>query len=402
VASQPDNERWVLRHVSFGVAPGEAVGIVGRNGAGKSTLLKLISGVSQPTEGSISTIGRVGAILELGMGFNFEFSARENVKHCAGLMGFPAPQIDERISAIEEFADIAGYFDQPMRTYSSGMQMRVAFALATEWRPDTLIVDEALGVGDAHFQAKCYARINAMREAGTSLLFVTHSVNDIVRICDRALFLRDGRLVRDGDPRSVSNEYLDDLFGKRPTAAPDATGSVEHRVHPSFDAHPPDVDLYQTRPGYRKQEYRWGNGGARIFDYRISSGDKEFPAQIRCGDVTRFYFRVYFESSFDGVVPGILFKTVDGIFLYGTNSLLVTGGQSYFSVRSGETRTFCFEVPMHLNAGSFLVSFGISSGELSDSLEPLDRRYDSVVINVERAAPLWGIIDLCAKSITVE
>ena len=163
------SENWVLRDISFSVAPGESIGIVGQNGAGKSTLLKLITGTMKATTGTVAVHGRIAAILELGMGFDPDLSGRANVYHSAGLMGFSRRAIDGVIVDVETFAEIGEYFDEPARTYSSGMQMRVAFAVATAFRPDILIVDEALSVGDAYFQHKCFKRIREFREQGTSL-----------------------------------------------------------------------------------------------------------------------------------------------------------------------------------------------------------------------------------------
>ena len=175
----PLAEQWALRDVSFELAAGHAVGIVGQNGAGKSTLLKLVAGTLQATEGGIHVDGRVAAILELGMGFNPEFTGRQNVLHATGLMGFAPDAIAGVMPDIEAFAEIGDYFDLPLRTYSSGMQMRVAFAVATAFRPEVLIVDEALSVGDAYFQHKSFGRIRQFKEQGTALLFVTHGMADI-------------------------------------------------------------------------------------------------------------------------------------------------------------------------------------------------------------------------------
>lgn len=200
-------EQWVLRHVSFTVAPGEAVGIVGQNGAGKSTLLKLITGTLRQTEGSVEVNGRVAAILELGMGFNPEFTGRQNVYHAAGLMGFNRSEIDRAMLEIEAFAEIGEFFDQPMRTYSSGMQMRVAFSVATAFKPDLLIVDEALSVGDSYFQHKSFDRIRQFKAEGVSIMFVTHSMGDVRALCDRAILLDKGRVLKDGGPDEVVDYY---------------------------------------------------------------------------------------------------------------------------------------------------------------------------------------------------
>lgn len=207
IPAKPSEEHWVLRHVSFDIQPGEAIGIVGQNGAGKSTLLKLITGTLRQTEGSVEVNGRVAAILELGMGFNPEFTGRQNVYHAAGLMGFNRSEIDRAMLEIEVFAEIGEFFDQPMRTYSSGMQMRVAFSVATAFKPDLLIVDEALSVGDSYFQHKSFDRIRQFKAEGVSIMFVTHSMGDVRALCDRAILLDKGRVLKDGGQDEVVDYY---------------------------------------------------------------------------------------------------------------------------------------------------------------------------------------------------
>src|SRR5690606_6494074 len=200
---EPLEEHWVVRGVSFEIGAGEVVGIVGQNGAGKSTLLKMVAGTLQPTEGQLRVNGRIAAILELGMGFHPELTGRQNVMHAAGLMGFSARDVVAAMPGIEDFAEIGEYFDQPVRTYSSGMQVRVAFAVATAFRPEVLIIDEALSVGDSYFQHKSFDRIRSFREQGTTLLIVSHDRNAIQAICDRAILLERGRVLKDGEPEAV-------------------------------------------------------------------------------------------------------------------------------------------------------------------------------------------------------
>ena len=204
---KPSEEHWVLKHINFGIQSGEAIGIIGQNGAGKSTLLKMITGTLQPTEGYIRIQGRIAAILELGMGFNSELTGRQNVYHAAGLMGFTVDQIHAVIKDIEIFAEIGEYFDEPVRMYSSGMQMRVAFAVATAYRPEILIVDEALSVGDAYFQHKSFDRIRKFQEEGTTLLIVSHDRGAIQALCDRAILIERGSIVKDGNPEEVMDFY---------------------------------------------------------------------------------------------------------------------------------------------------------------------------------------------------
>ena len=199
--------KWVMQDVSFIVNPGEAVGIIGVNGAGKSTLLKMITGTTQPTTGSVCITGRVAAMLELGMGFHPDFTGRQNAHMAGQLLGYRVDEIASLMPTIEAFAEIGEYIDQPVRVYSSGMQMRLAFSVATAHRPDVLIVDEALSVGDAYFQHKSFDRIREFRKQGTTLLIVSHDKAAIQSICDRAILLNAGRLAMQGEPEAVMDYY---------------------------------------------------------------------------------------------------------------------------------------------------------------------------------------------------
>lgn len=394
--TSPQREVTVLEGITFSVAKGESIGIVGKNGAGKSTLLKVVTGTLSATRGLVVKHGKVASILELGMGFQPELSGRENAYQISGLMGHSRSEVDAVIGAVAEFADIGGAFDHAVRTYSSGMQARVAFSIATAFRPDLLIVDEALTVGDAFFQAKCYERIKLYRAEGMAVLLVSHSVADIVRNCDRAILLSCGRLKMDGHPRDVTNAYLDEIFGKG------SIGNADSRT----DAPATGGDLglladalqgvYEQRPFYRKEEYRWGNGRATISDYLISGSAGEYPASVECGERVSFAFRCLFKEGFDNVVPGFMIKTLDGVFVYGTNSLILNNGWQRIPVQAGEDRVFEFSLPFTLNAGDYLVSLGVAAGDSVETLVPLDRRYDSIIITSTRKAAFTGVVDLGA------
>jgi lipopolysaccharide transport system ATP-binding protein len=391
----PAEEHWVLRDIDFDLASGESIGIVGRNGAGKSTLLKMITGTVNPTCGEVRYRGspHVAAILELGLGFLPEFTGRQNARHTLELMGVEPGETERALPEIESFADIGGYFDQPVRTYSSGMQTRVAFATVTAIRPDLLIVDEALSVGDAHFQAKCFERIGQYRRQGTALILVTHAMADVVAHCDRAILLAGGRILADGAPADVTNVYFDNLFGGGRVQGAPGTGG---RFEDGFGAG--DQELFHTRPGFRKEEHRWGEGGAVILDYRITAAGTAYPAEIESGSPTEFCFQVRFDADFDNVIPGILIKTLDGIFVYGTNSHAASSGAGpRIHARRGETRIFRFEMPLALNGGDYLVSFGVSAGDPRENPRPLERRYDALIIHVRRSVPFWGLVDMAAK-----
>ena len=313
------------------------------------------------------------------------------------MMGLSREQISHLMPEIESFADIGNYIDQPVRIYSSGMQMRLAFSVATAYRPDILIVDEALSVGDSRFQAKCFSRIAEFKKAGTTLLLVSHSASDIVRHCDRAIFLKNGSIELDGSSRDVTNRYMDELFGKTNSLSEYKKNSTEPKNSMALfkDADPTETkEFYHTRPGYRPEEYRWGQGGARIIDYTIQVNGKHYPSNIESNQLTDFYIKVFFEQSYDNIVPGILIKTLDGIFLYGTNSFLASEGKDEIGVKSGDIKIFKFSFPLDLNSGDYMLSFGVSAGNPQSEMIPLDRRYDSVILHVRKKMEFWGIIDL--------
>ncbi|HBS80100.1 MAG TPA: ABC transporter ATP-binding protein, partial [Pseudomonas sp.] len=212
-------EFWALNAVSFDIRKGETVGIVGRNGSGKSTLLQLVCGTLNPTHGTITTNGRIAALLELGSGFNPEFSGRENVYMNAAVLGLSREETDARFSEIEAFAEIGEFIDQAVKTYSSGMMVRLAFAVAINVEPQILIVDEALSVGDELFQRKCFARIEAIKESGATILFVSHSGSAVVELCDRAILLDSGEKLIEGAPKSIIGKYQKLLYAPREKVA---------------------------------------------------------------------------------------------------------------------------------------------------------------------------------------
>lgn len=206
-AVKPVSEAWVVRDLDFSLAQGESLALIGQNGAGKSTLLKLITGTVRPTKGTIAVKGRVSAILELGLGFNPEFTGRENIYQAGGLMGFSRELLSSLMPAIQDFAELGDYFDEPIRVYSSGMHARLAFSLATAVRPDILIVDEVLSVGDSYFQHKSFEKIRQFKAEGTAILFVSHSMGDVRALCNRVILLDKGKVLKDGEPDVVVDFY---------------------------------------------------------------------------------------------------------------------------------------------------------------------------------------------------
>ena len=391
INTKPSKEHHILKNINFSVSQSESIGIVGKNGAGKSTLLKIITGTLKPTRGTVIVTGKIGAILELGMGFHPDMTGRENAFHSAGLMGYSVEKIKDAINDIASFANIDEYFDQPVRVYSSGMQARLAFSVATAFRPDILIVDEALSVGDALFQAKCYERISQFKKEGTVLFLVTHSIDDIVKHCTRALFIKNGQIALDASPKDVSNRYLDELFGKQDSNIQENI-LIDYKTIMSADKE----DMYHTRQGYNSDEYRWGHGGATILDYLVYSKEQKYPAIIESTFDTIFTFKVLFENNYNNITIGFLIKTHDGVYIYGSNSYLLNQGKNCLSVSKGSVYTYSFQLPMNLNAGYYLISVGVSTGP-QEKLIPLERRYDSILINIERSVGFSGIVDLQAK-----
>lgn len=385
-------EHWVLRDVSFSVQRGESLGIVGRNGAGKSTLLKIICGTSFPNEGRVKVGGRVGAILELGLGFDPNFTGRQNAVHVARLMGMQRRDIEAAMEDIETFSDIGPAFHQPLHTYSSGMQMRVAFAVSTAFQPDLLIIDEALAVGDLSFQAKCFDRIESLKSRGCAFLFVSHAIDDVVKHCQRALLLDKGRLLLDGPSRDVMNHYLDLLFGGKDRAKTSTSDEGP------LEAFPEDLeDHFLQHPNYRKEEYRWGVGGARIVDFVVESQGRLYPETIESLSPMRLSFKTVFQQHCRKPVFGLLIKTYDGVVLYGTNSVLSSPHQQVSPAGAGAVAICEFSLSLPLNEGVYLISLGVSEDTGEGEYLPLDRRYDAILLHVVRDRKFWGVFDFKAS-----
>jgi lipopolysaccharide transport system ATP-binding protein len=330
-------EQWVLRNIGFRVAPGEAVGLVGQNGAGKSTLLKLITGTLRPTVGRVDVHGRIAAILELGMGMNPEFTGRQNVYNVAGLMGFTRERIDSLMPEIEDFAEIGDYFDQPLRIYSSGMQMRVAFSVATAVKPDILIVDEALSVGDAYFQHKSFDRIREFRERGTTLLIVSHDRSAIQTLCDRAILLERGAQIKDGTPEEVMDLY-NALLAERQEQ------TVEVRRH--------DSGRVQTVSGTLE---------AVVEDIALLN-DRDEPVEfVNVGQVVNLRVRVRTHCTIPRLVLGYMIKDRLGQTIFGTNTFHTD--QILEEVAADTVVTFTARFDMNLGPGCYSIATALVSSD---------------------------------------
>lgn len=373
---QYHREFTALKDVSFDIKKGETVGIIGRNGSGKSTLLQLICGILKPTAGTVQVNGRISALLELGAGFNPEFTGRENVYFQGALMGFTKAQMDERFDDIAAFADIGEFIDQPVRIYSSGMFVRLAFSTAISADPDILVVDEALSVGDAPFQARCFKRINAIRDNGAVVLLVSHALEQIAHFCNRALWLDKGGLLADSTPAEALALYVEHLQGA-PTGivTSGAVGKPEVTM-PSADAEP-----FSQRPAYNPVETRWGDRSATIVDFVIKQNGQMNLATLVPGLVTELHLHIHFHSDLGKPIYGLTIKSPAGSILFGTNSKNIVGSCGIPAQKIGDRLTVCFFFKPFLDAGDYLISVGVVS-ETDSGIVPHDRRYDSIVLRV--------------------
>jgi len=352
--------KWVLEDINFQLAPGEAVGIIGINGAGKSTLLKLITGTAQPTTGSVQIEGRVAALLELGMGFHPDFTGRQNAYMAGQLIGLSVSEISTLMPEIEAFADIGDYIDQPVRVYSSGMQMRLAFSVATVRRPDVLIVDEALSVGDAYFQHKSFERIRQFRQQGTTLLIVSHDRAAMQAICDRAILLDRGRLAKQGTPEEVM-DYYNALIAERENSTVEQTVTAEGRVQTSS-----------------------GSGAATVTDITLENADGAALEMVNVGSAVTLVVQVRVRDDLPRLVLGYMIKDRLGQPIYGTNTHHMQ--QPLENVRAGETIEYRFRFPLNLGPGSYSVTTALTSSEthLADNYEWRDLAFLFMVMNMNR------------------
>ena len=362
----PSEEHWVLKHVSFDIQPGEAIGIVGQNGAGKSTLLNMITGTLQPSEGSIQVNGRIAAILELGMGFNPELSGRQNVYHAAGLMGFSTEQMDTVIDDIEAFAEIGEYFDESVRTYSSGMQMRVAFAVATAFRPEILIVDEALSVGDSYFQHKSFDRIREFQQQGTTLLIVSHDRGAIQGLCNRAILLESGTVIKDGPPEEVMDFY---------------NAIIAEKENSTVKVVTLESGAVQTRSG---------SSEATIKSVSLADASGAAVEYVPVGEPVTLRIQVDVHVAIPELVVGYMIKDRLGQEVYGTNTHHL--GCKLAAQQPGDALEYRFAFDANLGVGSYSVAVALhtTDSHMAHNYEWRDHALVFNVVNVNRP-PFVGV-----------
>lgn len=394
-----------LHDISLDIHRGETVGIIGRNGCGKSTLLQVICGTLQPTAGTVEVTGRIAALLELGAGFNGEFTGRENVYMNGAILGFSREEMDARFDQIADFAGIGEFIERPVKTYSSGMFVRLAFAVATAVEPDILVVDEALAVGDEAFQRKCFARIEAIKERGGTILFVSHGAQTIVQLCDRAILLDGGEKLMDGDPKTVVNQYqrLINLNGADAQAARDAIRAMAGEHHEVLEEGLPQTQVSATPTPVPAVTYddswfdlnlasqsmvEYESRGAHIRNLRIEAADGRQVNVLRLGQTYTVAYDVAFSAPVRQVVFGFQIKSLSGIVLAGANTFNVKTMQ-LADVASGDTHSVRFTFQCRYLPGTFLLDVGVMSlrGEESQFLH---RILDAAML---RVAPEGELLD---------
>ncbi len=331
-------ESWILRNLNFELADGESLGIIGVNGAGKSTLLKLLTRTSAPSEGTVEVQGRVSALLELGMGFHQDFSGRVNALMTCQMMGYSSEEAHGLIEEIREFSELGDYLEQPVRVYSTGMQVRLAFSAATVTRPGILIVDEALSVGDAYFQHKCIRRIRDYRDQGTTLLFVSHDPGAVKSLCQRAILLDGGSIIKDGVPDMVLDYY----------------NSVIARKNN-------DEEIRQAAGEGGGVSTRSGNGKARIRSVDITRKDGSSVRSFLVGEQVVLCCRVEFYSEIECPTVGILLRDRMGNDVYGTNTSHL--GYRDISVKEGDSIDVAFSLPLNVGPGNYSVCMAVHGGD---------------------------------------
>lgn len=344
---------WALKDVSFEVKKGAAVGIVGRNGSGKSTLLQLICGTLSPTRGLVEANGRIAALLELGSGFNPEFTGRENVYLNGSILGIEKERLDERFADIEKFADIGNHIDQPVKAYSSGMFVRLAFAVQMHLEPEILIIDEALSVGDQFFQAKCYAAIRSMMDRGTTVLFVSHSAATVKALCPRAILLSHGELVSDGPASQVLDRYF--VLGSQEA---NTTGVIHPLADHDSGAIPATTNAQEREqivsslqpPFERRVSHRVGTGQARFVECRVLA-DSEEAIVVETGATLRVQalLSALDDCPYEGEV-GLVVATTEGVELFAVNSFF--HGVHVPPMKKGQSRVLEFEFVSPLSSGA--------------------------------------------------
>lgn len=371
-------EFWALRDVSFEVKKGETIGIIGRNGSGKSTLLQIIAGTLTPSSGEVQVNGRIAALLELGSGFNPEFTGRENVYMNGAILGISREEMERRFDDIAAFADIGEFIDQPVKTYSSGMFVRLAFSIAIHANPDILIVDEALAVGDVFFQRKCFAKIEELNKIGCTLIYVTHELGNLKQIVRRGLLMNGGNLIYDGEPVDVVNKFYQLMYHT----------DKSEKINQKYNIETGSNTQKNRESIVLMDRVRYGNKQAVISEVLLNNK----KGIIQSGQSLKLLIKIYANVDICNPILGLRIKTITGIDVYAANTRDENIGLE--NMNAGETYEFEINFSdFNLIQGEYFLSLaiGVQSG---DDYIPLDHRIDAINIKVVQSNKATGISNL--------
>lgn len=381
---------FAVKDLTFEVKKGETVGIIGKNGSGKSTLLKMITGVLTPTSGELHVNGKISALLELGAGFNPEMTGIENIYLNGTIMGYTSDEMDMKVNDIVSFADIGEFINQPVKTYSSGMFVRLAFAVAINVEPEVLIVDEALSVGDIFFQLRCYKKFEEFKNKGKTILFVTHDMGSIIKYCDRALLLINGNIVADDIPRIIVDKYKKSIVGIEIN---------EEGNNPSNDMSL-DSDLEHSKTwsnqlDINSNKLEYGNKKAQIIDFAVTDNKYNITTTLEKGRECTFKMKVIFNEDIHSPIYAIAIKDIKGTEITGTNTMLEEIDTGYR--RAGDIVEVNFIQEFNLQGGPYFLSFGCTKVNSNGELEVFHRLYDIVSFNIIQTKVSTGVFDMNSK-----
>ncbi len=369
-------EHYALNGVSLEIFQGETVGIIGTNGSGKSTILKIITGVLSPTSGEVNVSGRISALLELGAGFNMEYNGIENVYLNGTMMGFSQKEIDAKLPEILKFADIGDYVYQPVKTYSSGMFVRLAFAVAINIEPEILIVDEALSVGDVFFQAKCYHKFEEFKKMGKTIVFVSHDLSSISKYCDRVYLLNQGNLLGEGSPKEMIDAFKRVLVG-------------QYEIHDKED-----MDIHIPENVLNPELLEYGTKQAEMTEFYITDDKGVKTTAVIKGTEFTIHVKVVFHDRIVAPIFAFSFKNIKGTEITGTNSMIEKAFLE--PVEAGVVKEVTFKQNMSLQGGEYLLSLGVTGYEGSE-FQVYHRLYDVLNVTVVSDKDTVGFYDMNSK-----
>lgn len=382
---------YALRGLSFFVEKGQTVGIIGTNGSGKSTILKIITGVLTPTAGEVSVKGKISALLELGAGFNMDYTGIENIYMNGTMMGYSKREMDDKLADILDFAEIGDFVHQPVKTYSSGMFVRLAFALAINVEPEILIVDEALSVGDVFFQSKCYRRMEEIRKNGTTIVMVTHDMGSIIKYCDKVILLNKGELIAEGSAGRMVDLYKKILAGQMESLREELAARKAGANEAERQKTPPGCGLMREKLTINANREEYGDGRAEIFDLGLVDARGNLTNLLLKGEMFTIRERIRFHADLEAPIFTYTIKDRKGTELTGTNTLFE--GAEVKPVKAGDIYDVAFTQKMTLQGGEYLLSMSCTGFEGGEHVV-YHRLYDVANITVISNKNTVGIYDM--------